>query len=89
MYLNTGASPAPPRCGQPFQVKQMRHVVAARVLQDSPTPPHTTGGGKPSVPWGGGGGGGEGGPSGEGEEDLDGLDLLAGMASNDTDYRKV
>lgn len=51
----------------------MRHVVAARVLQD--TPSQETGGGTPSVP--------------EGEAIPKELDLLAGMASDDTDYRKV
>lgn len=68
----------------------MRHVIAARVLRD--THPHPLGrtnggGGDPSTPgsdsfswrWDVGGGG----------EELEDLDLLAGMPSNDTDYRKV
>ena len=53
----------------------MRHVVAARVLQN--TPPRKTGGGTPSV------------PEGTVFPAPSELDLLAGMASDDTDYRKV
>lgn len=68
------------------QVRQMRHVIAARVLQDAKTPPQTTGGGRPSNPAGVVGWGDS---SGAANSGLDGLDLLAGMASNDTDYRKV
>eukprot|EP00903_Cladosiphon_okamuranus_P020087 g18450.t1 len=67
------------------KVRQMRHVIAARVLQDT-APSRRGGGGKPSTPgsdspwaWDVGGNGGE----------LEDLDLLAGMASNDTDYRQV
>lgn len=61
----------------------MKHVIAARVLQD--TPPGQTGGGMPSISransaWGIGG---------SGADDLEDFDLLAGMASSDTDYRKV
>lgn len=62
----------------------MRHVIAARVLQD--TPPPRAGGRNRGVPrsesawgWDVGGGG----------KEVEGLDLLAGMDSNDTDYRKV
>eukprot|EP00752_Nemacystus_decipiens_P003463 g3198.t1 len=66
------------------KVRQMRHVIAARVLQDT-APSRRRGGGNASTPgsdspwaWDAGGDG-----------ELEDLDLLAGMASNDTDYRKV
>lgn len=68
-----------------WQVRQMRHVIAARVLQDT-APSRRHGRGKPSTPgsdspWAWDVGGGEG--------ELEDLDLLAGMDSNDTDYRKA
>ncbi|CAM9953535.1 unnamed protein product, partial [Ectocarpus sp. 8 AP-2014] len=69
------------------KVRQMRHVIAARVLQDMP--PRKTGGGNPSVPrsdsaWGWDGEEGEG-----GEDELEDVELLAGMASSDTNYAEV
>lgn len=62
----------------------MRHVIAARVLQDAP--PGRKKGGNRGAPrsdsaWGW--------EVEVGGEELEGLDLLAGMDSNDTDYRKV
>lgn len=65
----------------------MRHVIAARVLQDMP--PRKTGGGNPSVPrsdsaWEWDALEGEG-----GEGELEDVELLAGMASNDTNYAEV
>ncbi|CAM9617583.1 unnamed protein product [Scytosiphon promiscuus] len=67
------------------KVRQMRHVIAARVLQD--TPPKRPGWGRTpgnsgsDSPWEW--------EIGAGGDELEDLDLLAGMASNDTDYRKV
>ncbi|CAM9345992.1 unnamed protein product [Ectocarpus sp. 13 AM-2016] len=75
------------RRGLGGDVRQMRHVIAARVLQD--TPPRKTGGGNPSVTrsdsaWGWDGEEGEGGGN-----ELEDVELLAGMASSDTNYAEV